>query len=360
LSGQSTSFLPAYLCRLAFWLVHQDPSRLAAAILEGLGLVDGEGAMRPLQSLFARRYLEILRAKPENQVTNRGELIEIVGSSPAGLLEKDIPFHLEPEWTAVILLALVHSGEIVLTVDRRDSLDASNLERAAVINIDDLANFRRYARTKGVPVERWARIFEAFGLSPGLIRDETQREDGVRRLQDAVGREAKRAADLKGRLSQNLQLWNKPLFTDRTLISEGGVVESTAIDPVVLLRNQFDPELRAYQTALEKLGRYNTTGKLRNLDLQFALFVAHAAAGRGEVELAATLLGAAVTWHTEMSVGQQFVDEPVVRNLEQAILDQIDEATLKRGFRRGAEIGLHAAATAALEAIARLKVAPDA
>jgi predicted ATPase/class 3 adenylate cyclase len=91
---------------------------------------------------------------------------------------------------------------------------------------------------------------------------------------------------------------------------------------------------------------------------QFLMFVAHAAAGRGEGELAATLLGAAVTWHVEMSVNQQFFDAPVVRSLKQAILDQIDEGTLERGFRRGAEIGLQAAATAALEAMARLKVAP--
>jgi len=245
------------------------PTALGTAVLVGLGLLDEAGNPRPQRSLYARRYTELLKAKPENQVVNRGELIHVVGSGPAGLLEKDIPFGLEPEWTVVVLLALVQSGDIVLTVDGKEVLDAGNLERAAVINIADLAGFRHYARTKGVPVERWARIFEAFGLSPGLIRDETQRDKGVAQLQDTIGQEAHRAAELKGSLSGSPQLWNQPLFTDRTLITEGGVVESAGAEPVALPRNQFDPELRFYQTTLDKLSRYNTTGKLRNLDLQY-------------------------------------------------------------------------------------------
>ena len=252
---------------------------LGTAVLEGLGLLDDEGSLRPNRSLYARRYGEILRAKPENQVVNRGEIIQVVGNLAGGTLEKDIPFGLEPEWTAVVLLALVQSGDIVLTVDGKEALDAGNLERAAVINIADLAGFRHYARTRGVPVERWAKIFEAFGLSPGLIRDETQRDKGIGQLQDVVGKEAHRAAELKGSLSGSPQLWNQPLFTDRTLVTEGGVVaspttESAGTEPVdtkgvFLPRNQFDPELRHYQATLEKLNRYNTTGKLRNLDLQY-------------------------------------------------------------------------------------------
>lgn len=240
---------------------------LGTAALEGLGLLDDDDALRPHRSLYARRYLEILQAKPENQVVNRGELIQVVGNGQIGLLEKDIPFRLEPEWAAVVLLALVQNGDIVLTVDGKEALDAGNVERAAIINIADLAGFRHYARTRGVPVERWARIYDAFGLSPGLVRDETQRERGIGQFQDAAGRESRRVAELRGKLGYSLQLWNQPLFTDPTLITQGGVVESAIREAVSLPHNHFDPQLRRYDTALEKLARYNTTGKLRNLDL---------------------------------------------------------------------------------------------
>lgn len=243
------------------------PTALGTAALEGLGLLDDDGALRPNRSPYARRYLEILQAKPAGQVVNRGELIQVVGSGPSGLLEKDIPFRLEPEWTAVVLLALVQNGDIVLTVDGGDALDAGTLERAAVINIANLAGFRHYARTKGVPVERWARIYEAFGLPPGLMRDESLREKGVGQFQDAAGRESRRVAELRGKLGHSLQLWNQPLFTDRTLITQGGVVESVGREAVALPRNHFEPELRRYGATLDKLARYNTTGKLRNLDV---------------------------------------------------------------------------------------------
>ena len=242
---------------------------LATGVLDGLGLLDDTGRLRPDRSPYARRYLDLLRAKPEPQVVNRGELIRTVGVGAAGLIEKDLFFDLEPEWVAVALLALVQNGDIVLTVDGKEALDAGNVERAALIGVD-LANFRHYGRTRTVPVERWARVFEIFGLSPGLVRDETQREAGVARLQDVVVQESRRVAELRARLGQNVQLWNQPLFTDRALVSEAGVVEAAAPPGGISLpRNQFDPEMRAYAAALEKLGRFNTAGKLRNLDMQY-------------------------------------------------------------------------------------------
>ena len=250
---------------------------LGEAVLRGLELLDDDGKLRPDRSRFARRYLGLLHAKPENQVVNRGEVIQPVGASPAGVIEKDTANGLEPEWVAVVLLALVQNGDVTLTVDGKEALDAGNLPNAALLAPGDLANFRHYARTKAVPVERWARIFEVLGLTAGLIRDETQREAGVRQLQDTVAAEQKRVAELQGKLGGPVQFWNQPLFNDRTLISEGGVVESGAPgdgvgqprSAVSLPRNQFDPDLRVAKLTLEKLARYNTVGKLRNLDLQY-------------------------------------------------------------------------------------------
>src|SRR5690606_25139458 len=49
---------------------------LALAVLDGLKLVDDDGVARPYDSPYARRLLEILQQKADdNQVVNRGELI---------------------------------------------------------------------------------------------------------------------------------------------------------------------------------------------------------------------------------------------------------------------------------------------
>ena len=90
------------------------------AVLEALGLVDGEGTIRPSGSSYARHFLERLREKPEGQVVNRGEVIEQVagGLQP---IEKDLRFGLEPEWVAVLLVGLVYAGEIALSLDGREA-----------------------------------------------------------------------------------------------------------------------------------------------------------------------------------------------------------------------------------------------
>ena len=56
-------------------------------------------------------------------------------------MEKDLKYQLEPEWVAVILLALVYNGDIVLSLDGREELDASTLERALTRSMADLDQF---------------------------------------------------------------------------------------------------------------------------------------------------------------------------------------------------------------------------
>ncbi len=186
---------PTAACEVSNVLTRGTRTALGENILRGLELLDDDGKPRPDRSRSACRYLGLLHAKPENQVVNRGEVIQPVGASSAGVIEKDTANGLEPEVrVAVVLLALVQNGDVTLTVDGKEALDAGNLANAALLAPGDLANFRHYARTKAVPVERWARIFEVLGLTAGLIRDETQREAGVRQLQDIVAAEQKREA----------------------------------------------------------------------------------------------------------------------------------------------------------------------
>ncbi len=249
------------------FLAGRGRTNLALGVLEGLKLVDAEGTIRPYQSRYARCYLDLLQKKPEGQVVNRGELIEQVagGLQP---VEKDIPFHLEPEWTAVVLLALAYNGDIVLNLGGKTELDASSVERAATMAMADLTDFRFYKRPRTLPLNLWTMIFEGLGLSPGLVRDENTRDRAVKELQRTVGAELERTATLQGRLQQGVQLWNNSLFTDRfTYEVEAGTVVSTDLPAVTLSVTELLPSLRGYKQFLETLNRFNTVGKLRNLRL---------------------------------------------------------------------------------------------
>ncbi len=250
------------------FLAGRGRTNLALAVLEALELIDEEGIVRPYQSRYARRYLDLLQAKHEGQVVNRGELIEQVAGGIERPIEKDVFFHLEPEWTVVVLLALVYNGDIVLSLGRRVELDAGTIERAAMTAIADLTDFRFYKQPRTLPLNLWTMIFEGLGLAPGLVRDENTRDRAVQELQRTVQAELERTATIQGRLQQGMQLWNTSLFTDRfTIESQSGVVARTDLPDVTLSTLDLLPHLRGYKQFLEELSRFNTVGKLRNLRL---------------------------------------------------------------------------------------------
>jgi hypothetical protein len=241
-------------------------TNLAESVLEGLQLLDAEGNVRPALSPYAGRYLSLLEKKAQGQVVNRGEVIEQVakGVQP---IEKGVAFGLEPEWIVVALLALVYNGEIVLSLDGRETLDAGNLERAALRAIEGLVDFRFYGAPKSLPLNLWVEIFQGLGLQPGLIRDENTREAAVREgLQPKVTQELERAARLEARLQQGVSLWNTSLFTDRFRAEvEEGWVTGVEAPEVSLPSTDLLSHVRGYKQFLEGLSRFNTVGKLRNL-----------------------------------------------------------------------------------------------
>ena len=240
-------------------------SNLGSGILEGLGILDAQGNIRPYDSSYAGHFLKLLNDKADGQVINRGEVIEQVagGIQP---VEKDIKFNLEPEWVSVILLALVYNGDIVISLDGREELDASSLERALTRSMTDIINFRFYKRPRTLPINLWSMIFEGLGLQPGLVRDENTRENAVTELQRLVHAELEMVVQLQNRLEQGAQLWNTPIFTDRlTFVVEQGTVVGSDAPDFSLSSMDLLPGLRGYKQFLEELSKYTTVGKLRNL-----------------------------------------------------------------------------------------------
>lgn len=266
------------------FLAGRGRTNLALAVLDGLGLLDNEDNVRPYHSPYASHFLQLLQNKPDNQVVNRMELLEVVSTGIGGEVVKDIKFQLEPEWVAVVLLALVYNGDIVLEITANKKLDANSIDQAATLALTDLIHFRFYSRPRTLPVGLWVEIFEGLGLQPGKIRDENTRDEAVRELQASVQAELNRVATVQGRIQQGIHLWNRSLFTDRRLVLEPkGRVSQEGVPEVALPHDTFNPHLRQYKGMLETLARFNTVGKLRNLRLTL-LEITDALQGRQALE----------------------------------------------------------------------------
>lgn len=259
-------------------------TNLATAVLDGLQLLDEGGALKPLDSPYARRFLATLEAKAGSQVVNQGEVLAQVAS---GLhpIYKDLQSGLEPEWVVVALLALVYDGRIILNLGGSETLDAGNIVRAATMALDDLANFRFYARPRALPLPIWTQIFEGLGLQVALLRDENQRSQAVMQLQAQVQAELQEVVGWQHAVQNGLRLWNESLFTDRISFgARDGFVETHSDLPAESL-GQADvlPALRQSKDFLETLTRFDTPGKLRNLaltEIQVGGYLSHRAAAR--------------------------------------------------------------------------------
>jgi hypothetical protein len=166
----------------------------ALAVLAGLGLLDEQEHIRPGQSPYAQYFLGLLTERPADQVVNHGEVLTQEEKGPVPVF-KDRHFKLEPEWVAIVLLALVHSGDITLTLGNA-TLDAGNIERAALLGLDALTDFRFFRRPQELPTAQWRQIFEVLGLAPGLVVDTATRDEAVRQLQERVSTELNQTAEL--------------------------------------------------------------------------------------------------------------------------------------------------------------------
>jgi hypothetical protein len=183
----------------------------------------------------------------------------------------------------VLLVALVADGRVELNLGgNHPVLDAANFEAAATIAVADLANFRFYKRPRGVPVARWQQIFEGLGLQAALIRDENTRREALRQLAERVQGDLERITAVSARVENSLALWGESLFTDRiSFTSRAGAVEGhSQLGGVRLSQTDLLPDLRGAKQFLEKLGRYNSPGKLQNLDLTEVQIVEGLAARR--------------------------------------------------------------------------------
>ena len=219
------------------WIGGSVKSKQGTAILDALELLDSD-KLTPRTSSYSQHILELMEQKGHGQVLNRSELIQ----EEYGV-EYWTRFRLEPEFLAVVLAALVHSGDIVLSIPGK-KIDAAALEQFAKLPVRDVADFRHLERPKDLPLAALQDLCDLLGVPKGLIVNPAKRAEAVTRIQQSVQslleRVARAIADIAG-----LMVWGKPVLS---------AAES----------DEWRERLASLKSFLESLQPFNTEGKLKN------------------------------------------------------------------------------------------------
>ena len=220
------------------WIGGSVRSKQGTAILDALELLDGD-RLTPRSSRYSQHVLELLGEKGHGQVLNRAELIQ---EETAGV-EYWTRFRLEPEFLAVVLAALVHSGDVVLSLPGK-KIDASALEQFGKLSVRDVAYFRHVERPKDLPLAALQDLCEMMGVPKGLMVNPAKRADAIAQIQSNVEKLLQRVVRTLAEMS-GLIVWGQPVLSD----TECG---------------EWRNRLTAFKTFLESLQPFNTEGKLKN------------------------------------------------------------------------------------------------
>ena len=236
------------------WIAGATKTRQGTAILDSLGLLDGD-RLDPSGSKYAAHIHDRVNRKGHGQVVNRAELIQDVLGVEYLAAES---LRLEPEWAVVLLAALVHSGDLVLAVTGR-KLDAADLPALAALPLDELLGFKHVERPKDWNVPALKALFELLGLTPGMAVLVSQGKDApIQELQKAVDRAIKRLVVAHHAVQDGMPFWGKSL-----------------IDPVEC--NRLLSSLERTKAFLESLQAYTSPGRLKNFRQDAGEVSGHAA-----------------------------------------------------------------------------------
>lgn len=219
------------------WIAGSVKSKLGASVLDALEMLDGD-QLRPRESRYAKHIIEQLGAKGEGQVLNRSELIQ----EQTGI-EYWTRFRLEPEFLAVVLAGLVHSGDVVLSITGK-KVDAGAIDQFAKLAVGDVAQFKHLERPRDLPLGALQELFGLLSIPKGLIVNPAKRDDAVTQLQGKVAELVSKVVMAHARVA-DLVLWGKPIVSEKE-------------------QAEWRQRLGDFKRFLESLQAFNTVGKLKS------------------------------------------------------------------------------------------------
>jgi len=237
----------------------QTRTKQAVAVLDALELLDGERLV-PARSKYAQHIISVLKKKGHGQVTNRSELIQADHDVEYAGIQQG--FRLEPEWTMVVIAALVYTGEVVLSIPGT-RFDATSLSQLAAVAVSELVQFKHIEAPKDYNLPAIEALFELLDLTPGVAKFiiTENRENELKDLLKKVGQTVESLVLMQQELQTGITFWGRNLFDEKETES---------------LRTQ----LTQAKTFLESLQAFTTPGKLKNLRFDVKDITAHSDALR--------------------------------------------------------------------------------
>lgn len=218
------------------------PTQTGAAVLDGLGLMNGE-KIDPYGSPYAKYILDLLSKKGHGQVLNRSDLIDDLHGVPYFVAPGK--FRLEPELLIVVLGALVHSGDLMLSLPGKE-FAATDLKELAARSLTDLTEFKHVKQPKDWNIPAIKALFALLGLPSGLAVQVTQNDaEPVIQLNAEIIKRIERLVLSKQEFGHGIPFWG------HRLLSEEEIAKLTK-------------DIDATKEFLESLQAYKTPGQLKN------------------------------------------------------------------------------------------------
>lgn len=212
----------------------------ATNLLESFKLLTGD-KLSVSNSKYAQYFIKELDKRPTGSVINFSDIYEECFD---GYVDKQ--FKISYTLMPVIYLALVASGNIVLTLRSGTTITASNLDIIPKTLATDFYEFKYISKPKDIQLAELVKLFDIFDLPAGLINNPSERETGLEQLLAKTGEIAGLAVRAKAKLTDSFSLWGEPLIGEH--IADG---YRMAISRVIEMFSNFGT-------------KYNTVAKLNN------------------------------------------------------------------------------------------------
>lgn len=219
------------------------PTQLGNSILTSFGLLL-DGKIRPENSPYVAYYIQKLKELPEGNVLNYSDIM----TTENGDEYFDKRFKLGTVWMSIVLTALVYGGHCVLVAENSQRYDASNMEALCKISPLDIYNFKRLEKPKSMNRQMLMRLFDAYGISSGLLASESTYSTALESLLKVAQEKVDTAWNMKNYLQKHHNLWGN------TIIPMG--TANQMIEKITAV-HQIGDDIRS---------RFTTVAKLKNFD----------------------------------------------------------------------------------------------
>ncbi len=218
-------------------------TQLGNSVLTTFGLLL-DGKIRPENSPYAAYYIQKLKELPEGNVLNYSDIM----TTENGDEYFDKRYKLGTVWMSIILTALVYGGHCVLVAENGQRYDAGNMEALCKINPMDIYNFKRMEKPKSMNRQMLMRLFDAYGISSGLLASESTYSTALESLLKVAQEKVDAAWNMKNYLQKYNNLWGNTIIPIGT--ADQMMEKITAV-------HQIGDDIRS---------RFTTVAKLKNFD----------------------------------------------------------------------------------------------